>query len=279
MGKEHTNWCGGYAMANDDFRERERAVIPKENCSEHFYDPHLTPLFQICSDEDLIPLRDYILKAMTNELEIAEEYQSNPDRPMTYINELVYEIRTFGGNTIANLWRGDGISYEQIVKNVAKTLKVTLKGPESVPEIECKILDKVLEKVMEKMSQEDKERFENALREELKKAGLKNVDLKPGIPIVTLLAQLAAKEAGFVTYKVALIVANSLSKKILGRGLTLAANAMLPRAIAAFTGPIGVALSALFTAISIAGPAHRVVIPCVCHVAYLRSKKDFQSIS
>ena len=262
-------------MANDDFRERERDVIPKEYFSEHFYDPHLTPLFQVCSDEDLIPLRDYILKAMTNELESAEAYQSNPDRPTTYINEFVYEIRTFGGNTLANVVRGDGIPYEKIVGNVAKTLKVTLEGQESLPEIERKILLKILEK----MPEEDRKKFEDSLREELEKAGLPNADFKAGVPIGVLLAQLAAKEAGFVTYKVALIIANGLSKKLLGRGLTLAANAMLPRAIAALTGPIGVALSALFTAISIAGPAYRVVIPCVCHVAYLRSKKDFQSIS
>ena len=266
-------------MTNDDFRERERDIIPQEDFSEHFYDPHLTPLFQVCSDEDLIPLRDYILKAMTNELKGAEAYKNNPNRPTTYINKLVYEIRTFGGNTFANLWRGDGIPYEQIVKNVAKTLKVALEGQEPVPEIEWKILKKVLGNALEKMPREDKEKFENALREELEKAGLSNADLKAGVPIGVLLAQVAAKEAGFVTYQVALIVANSLSKKLLGRGLTLAANAMLPRAISVILGPIGIAIGVLLTVIPLAGPAYRVVIPCVCHVAYLRSKKDFQSIS
>lgn len=266
-------------MGNDDFRKGRGDLISKEEFSEKFYDPHLTPLLQICSDEDLLPLRDYILNTMSNELEVSEAYECNPDRPSTYINELVYEIRTFGGNTIANLWRGDGISYQKIVKNVAKTLKVSLKGSQSVSELEWSILNKVLEKVMENMPREDKEKFENALREELEKAGLSNADLKSGIPIGVLLAQVAAKEAGFVTYKVALIVANGLSKKLLGRGLSVATNAVLPRAISVISGPIAIAIGVLLTVIPLAGPAYRVLIPCVCHVAYLRSQKDFQSIS
>ncbi len=266
-------------MANHDFKKGEGDLTPQENLTGNYYDEHLTPLLQVCSDEDLTPLRDYILKTMTNELEIAEAYQCNPDRPTTYVNELVHEIRTFGGNTIANLWRGDGIPYQKIVANVAKTLKVPLNGSESVTELEWEILKKVLKKAMEKMPREDKEKFEKELREELKKAGLSNADLKAGIPLGMLLAQVAAKQAGFVTYKVALIVANSLSKKLLGRGLTLAVNSMLPRAISVVTGPLAIAIGVLLTVIPLAGPAYRVLIPCVCHVAYLRSKKDLQSIS
>ena len=57
---------------------------------------------------------------------------------------------------------------------------------------------------------------------------------------------------------------------IVGHGLSFAANAGLSRAIAVVAGPIGWLLSTLWLAIDLAGPAYRVTIPCVIHVAQLR---------
>ena len=57
---------------------------------------------------------------------------------------------------------------------------------------------------------------------------------------------------------------------ILGRGLSLAANATFVKALSVFAGPIGIAVTALWTIMDIAGPAYRVTIPCVILIAAFR---------
>ena len=84
--------------------------------------------------------------------------------------------------------------------------------------------------------------------------------------------QAGVRFSGFAAYQAAVIVANQVAKMLIGRGLSVAANAGLNRAIAAFTGPIGWVLMGLWTLIDIAGPAYRVTIPCVIQVAFLRAK-------
>ncbi|HEY5122933.1 MAG TPA: GTPase, partial [Ignavibacteria bacterium] len=84
--------------------------------------------------------------------------------------------------------------------------------------------------------------------------------------------QIAIRIGGFKSYQLAMIVANGLVKQIMGRGLALAANAGLARAISVFAGPIGWAISAIWALFDIAGPAYRVIIPAVIYIAYLRLK-------
>ena len=52
----------------------------------------------------------------------------------------------------------------------------------------------------------------------------------------------------------------------------MAGNAALTRLMSILTGPIGWAITGLWTAIDIAGTAYRVTIPAVIQVAALRQK-------
>ncbi len=85
--------------------------------------------------------------------------------------------------------------------------------------------------------------------------------------------QLAIRQGGFVSYQIAVIVANSVSKMILGRGLSLFMNATLTKYISIFAGPIGWVITGLWTAIDLAGPAYRVTIPATIYIASLRQSK------
>jgi uncharacterized protein YaaW (UPF0174 family) len=69
-----------------------------------------------------------------------------------------------------------------------------------------------------------------------------------------------------------LIVVNAILKALIGRGLSFAGNAALTRTMAVLTGPIGWAITGIWTAIDIASPAYRVTIPAVIQVAALRQK-------
>lgn len=84
--------------------------------------------------------------------------------------------------------------------------------------------------------------------------------------------QLLINVTGFKAYQLSVIVANMVAKAVLGRGLALAGNAALVRGLAIFAGPIGWLITGLLTAPLISGPAYRVTIPCVIHIAMLREK-------
>ncbi len=85
--------------------------------------------------------------------------------------------------------------------------------------------------------------------------------------------QIAIKNSGFFAYKMSVIVANSVAKNIIGRGLSFAANQTLTKSIYIFAGPIGWIISSGWFLIDIAGPAYRITIPATIYIASLRQAK------
>jgi len=102
---------------------------------------------------------------------------------------------------------------------------------------------------------------------------LNTTDLTP--QAVAFALQAGVRLSGFLAYELALIVANTVAKAVLGRGLSLAANATITRAVSLFAGPAGWILTGLWTAFDIAGPAYRVTIPAVIQIAFLRLKMKY----
>lgn len=229
-------------------------------------DVDLTPVLARASNEDLNPLVEYILKAnLTETLSNSDLYKKNYPHHTRYIAIIEKEIRTFGGNTFVNIFRGTGPAYAEIVRDVASRLDVKCSKHLSVEEVEMALIMQVIGNAWEKMGSEEKRAF-------MKEIGIENVvSLPKSLPIVAL--QAAIRASGFFSYKLAAIVANAVAKFILGRGLTLAGNATLMRSISLFAGPIGWAITGIWTAVDIAGPAYRVTIPCVLHIAMLRQKQ------
>ncbi|WP_339535514.1 ubiquinol-cytochrome C chaperone family protein [Pseudomonas hunanensis] len=172
------------------------------------------------------------------------------------------EIRLFGGNSILNLFRKDGVPYQEIVEDVAKHLKVNF-GKDPINVIEQEILGKILTRAFEQMSDEERK----VILDEL---GVTNYSTTG--PAAAIAAICAAKAGGFATFKIATIVANAIAKAILGKGLTFVVNGQLMRTISVAIGPIGWAITALWTAADLASPAYRVTVPCVVQLAYMRQK-------
>ncbi|MDL2185682.1 ubiquinol-cytochrome C chaperone family protein [Pseudomonas sp. ChxA] len=172
------------------------------------------------------------------------------------------EIRLFGGNSLLNLFRKDGVAYDEIVDDVAKHLKVN-HADDPVNVVEQEILGKILSRAFEQMT--DAER--KAVLDELGVASYSTAG-----PAAAIAAICAAKAGGFATYKIAAIVANAIAKAILGKGLSFVATGQLMRSISVAIGPIGWAITALWTAADLASPAYRVTVPCVVQLAYMRQK-------
>jgi len=220
-----------------------------------------------CDDSDLNILIDVLIKdgderyRLTQNLTEKESFKMNYPEHHKYWQLIAEELQYFGGNTIANRVRRHGVLYRIMLIEVCKKLKVNFNSKSSTETIEMNLMMKIMTDTIEKMSPED-------LEEAAKSIKLIVPEFSKQAVVIAL--QAGIKLGGFASYKIAVIVANAVAKAVLGRGLTLAANAALTRAIGLFAGPIGITLTALWTAIDLAGPAYRVTIPAVIQIAYLR---------
>ena len=106
------------------------------------------------------------------------------------------------------------------------------------------------------------------LKNMMKELGYPTTNFSRQAAIATLMA--AWKSGGFKSYMLLVSVVNAVMKFLIGRGLSFAANATLTRIASIMTGPVGWALTALWTIVDIAGPAYRVTIPAVIQIAYIR---------
>lgn len=254
-------------------------------------DPNdLSSLLSQADVADLDILVDYITDSGEGRVSLSDEVCSRLMKCKeqgTYTSsdrwQIEREIRAFGGNTLTNAYRDirsriwlhspffdkilpdtdDAVSYDEIVKDVASHLKVNFEKSADVLTVEDGILRKILRDSFEKMSPEEQAK----LLKELNVADLGM--LRPASSAVLIAA---GRAGGFTTYKIALIVANAVSRALLGRGLSFAANATITRTIGVVLGPIGWVVTGLWTLADMASPAYRVTVPCVVQIAYMRQK-------
>ena len=186
-----------------------------------------------------------------------------------YWREIATEIQTFGGSTFSNIYRGQGTIYREILHDVCDRLKVNYNKGSSIQNIEMNLLQKALTDSFEKLDSDQR-------AEVLKALGDENATSLTGNAAVAA-AQVLLRASGFAAYKWALIAVNGvigeIGKQVIGRGLSLGANAVLTRGLSVAIGPVGLALTAAWTAYDLAGPAYRVTVPSVLYVAALRLQK------
>lgn len=228
------------------------------------YDFDLNPLLDRATDDELMPLVEYLLQNFTNSLSNDPAFLRHPHEPHLYANAIATEIRAMGGNSIVNLFRGRGVSYREVVCDVANRLHLDYDNHSGVEDIEALILYHVFQRAWDRMTPQEREEFINA-----------HVDNFRG-QAATMSFQALIRLGGFTSYKVAVIVANGIAKSLLGHGLRLTTNATLTKALSVFVGPIGWVISGIWLAIDLAGPAYRTTIPCVIQVATIRLAQSGQ---
>ena len=223
-------------------------------------------------NNDLKVLVDYLTKAKngetrwTEELTITENYKMfYPDRLQLMADNIAEELQLYGGNTFMNILRGHGVEYRELLVDVCNKMKVNFNEQASIEMIEYDLLQKILVDSLDNMTVVE-------LKNMMDEMNIPNQGFGKQAMVAAL--QIAIKRGGFTAYKIAVIVANAVCKALLGRGLTIAANAALTRWLSFLAGPIGWTVTAIWTAIDIAGPAYRVTIPAVVQVAYMRIKTN-----
>ncbi|CAA6803361.1 MAG: Unknown protein [uncultured Campylobacterales bacterium] len=226
---------------------------------------------QYCSNDELDVLVETLTKDKNGKKRVTENLtkkngyiQHNPNHLM-YLNEICEEVQRFGGNSFTNIFwrRGSGVQYREVLLDVCNKMKVNYNKKSETKNIEQNLLMKLLEDAMKNMSEKE-------LKEISQELNLKTTNFTSNG--VTIALQIAIKQSGFLAYKVALIVANSIARALLGHGLKFGTNIFITRSISIFAGPIGWVITGLWTALDIAGPAYRVTIPVTIQIAYLRQK-------
>ena len=220
------------------------------------------------TNSDLKILCDIILKdkngdfRLTEELSTTQQFKDNyPNNIWKLLPALVAELRKFGGNTVVNMFRGHGPTYSEILRDVAKKCKVNFNKNSDNEQIEQYLIQKLFADSLDKATDEQ-------LKAMMKELGLPTNNFGRQAAVAAIM--LAWKSGGFKSYILLVSVVNGALKFLIGRGLPLVANAALTRAASIFTGPVGWALTALWTVADIAGPAFRVTVPAVIQIAYIR---------
>lgn len=212
------------------------------------------------SNEELEVLVKLILDkgSVTEKLSDTEGYKKYKPDHKRYVNNIKNELSEFAANTFVTMIRGHGVSYREMLMDVCKKTDTPFNEKSSLERIENALLEKVLADTWENLSAQEKEEL-------FKGTPMGNVG---GLGAGALIGIFRA--GGFASYQLTLVIVNAIAKAILGRGLSLVANAALARLLGVLTGPIGLALTAFWTAVDIAGPAYRVTIPATIYIAALR---------
>lgn len=214
-----------------------------------------------CSNEELGVLVDLITDkgSLTQLMTNTKVYSENYPNHRAYVDLIQDEIIDFGYNSLAIF---ADRSYKEVVKKVCKKMNV-YDSSDDMYEMENKILGKVFQDSLKELTKEDIK----AIVQEINLKGLKLKDLE-GRRDYLVLAELF-RAGGFESYKLSVIVANSLARMVTGKGLSLAINAGLTKALSIFAGPFAI-IMAVWTVVDIAGPAYRVVGKAVPYIAALR---------
>ncbi len=225
---------------------------------------------QRASNDDLLLLCDIVVKdkkgnyRLTESLSYTQEYKENyPDDIHAMLPQLVDKFRRFGGNTLVTTLRGHGPEYKTILRDVAKRNKVNFNKNNTDEQVEMYILQKLYNDSLNCASDED-------LKKMLNELGYPVTNFTRQAALATLMV--AWKAGGFKSYILLVSVVNAAARFLAGRGLSLVANAALTRVASIVSGPVGWALTALWTIADVAGPAYRVTVPAVIQIAYIRQK-------
>lgn len=240
-------------------------------------DTTLTSVLERADNEDLKTLCDIITLGKDGTPRISDSltktsvYKHNyPHNMSVLIPGMVKELGLYGSNSVVSFFKGEGADYPTILRKVAKRLKVSFCSTQSDEVIEGYMLQKLFDDMSERLTDEE-------LRTMAREFGVK--PLRYSRQAIVAAMQVAIRRGGIYGLSWSMNVANVVARQAIGRGVaTFATGTVLSRGLSILTGPIGWALTAAWMAYDIAGPAYRVIVPAVIHIAYLRQKNQLLAL-
>lgn len=221
-----------------------------------------------CTNEELEPLVKILTDSSTSDLSDSHLYKQHSPNHQEYINKIIDDYEKFGGNTFANMWRGYGVGYKEILNDVCDQMKVTTGKDSSLNGIELALIAKITEEAINKMSPQELEEFAKDIDPQM-------TDFSKQAVIIA--ARLAIKKAGFTAYKLLTQLIYAIGTEILGKTVPWVIYQSGTKWLSVFAGPVGLALTSAWTILDLAGPAYRVTIPATIYIASLRQAKLYEA--
>lgn len=215
---------------------------------------------QHCSEEQLTKLARLLThnekgkRRLSSALLHNELYMSmngHPDQHRRNWQLIAGEFQHFGGDSIANKFRGHGKLYREILRDVAKRL--SLKTDKTLPTaaIEKSLLEHFIRRAWQRMDDAQKARFHAAIE-------LKVMELETLLPQLIDHHRLEHGVSHLLTEQLNSILHKHAAVSVIGHGLIRGAG---------LGGPVGAAVNSVK---AISGSAYRVTIPTVLRIACLR---------
>ena len=246
--------------------------MTKDNQKLINQDRDLDELFQIASHEELSAIADIITDSGRGRLSLSEDVKRDiidhqSKRSLSKIATLLSrEIRAFGSNTLASVARGGKpVEYQEVALDVAKKLGVKdLPKDASCVNIEFSILVAILTKSLKdktpeeisKMLKESGCEFDNSVQAVIKSTT--NLEM--------LIRSLTTSSNALSLAK---MISGALTPSLATGGAVYLSTGFVARAPAMFN-PLGMALAAVWAGYDMSGPAYRVTIPAIAHIAFIR---------
>ena len=259
-------------------------------------DNELTPLLRLGSNDDLEPIVSMILSAPSQTLTLQQGYKDHQGDHKAYIDEIVYEITSFGGNTLANLARGHGVPYGEMVREVARKLSIKPGPSDTTPLLEEKILMKILQLSYSKLSEDDRLALQDVLFSEengsngngadgVAREGAASLDRSTAAPSVDGMAGRGMSEEDF-SMRLATASTSLLGDRLqhaidiasrsvrMRQALTSIMKAAMAKvAMAGAGGPLSWTLAAGQTIYDLFGPNYTFALGLVAQIGLLRQKQ------
>jgi uncharacterized protein YaaW (UPF0174 family) len=237
---------------------------------EYRDDPDLMVVLERASPDDLCVLPDVITDGGEGRLALDNDQCATlwaARKSMTFPPEVRKSIagciQGFGGNSVVNILRGGkGVTYREILCDVADHFKVNYDARQDVGTIEAAVLMKTLEQSLSAMNEEDRSKVFDQF----------GVPYKGFGPAAMAALIAAIRASGFQAYKLAAMVVPAAIRFLTGRAVPFVVMGPMMKGIGALAGPIGMALTGIWTLFDLASPAYRVTVPCVLQIAYMRQK-------
>lgn len=224
------------------------------------------------SKDDLKALVDYLTLDKDGKPRIAgqllndERFKAaNGDYPRAW-ESIAAELQLFGGNTLVNLIRRNGVTYSEILSDVCDHLSLKIDTTQKAYEIENELLRMMVAKTWADLPPDAQEEWAKAM-------GLGSASSKTWLEAI--LAAILSNP--FASYQASALISRGMAYAIFGNlvryaGIETGLGLIGGRALGLILGPLGMALAGIFTIPLLTGPAYRVTVPSIMQIAFIRRK-------
>lgn len=196
---------------------------------------------------------------ITEQLSKKENFRNHFPNHDKYIEDILEEIQSFGGNSVLNFIRKKGVLYKEILIDICKNKKIKINKDSRTRDIEKIFLLNMMQELIENMDLKER-------KELLDTAKINSVDLSLVEIMKDLENTLNEKNVHLEIYLLQFINSVVLKKLQIETTIKLGAQHLI-KSVVPFIH--------LKTIVDITGPAYRVTIPTVLQISMLRRIKEF----